>query len=107
MPIRKNASTGVNRPSHGHDEPGSPMFKELEVVRLSHDFVSPVGMIPKGTEATILQVFDGGAAYQVEFEGPYEVPETVPAGSVEAKTCPDCLTTVRVEAARAVFDDAE
>jgi hypothetical protein len=58
------------------------LFKVSDVVRLSRVFVTHQVVIPKGTPATILQVFDG--AYQVEFEGPYEVPETVPAESLEA-----------------------
>jgi hypothetical protein len=61
------------------------MFRELEVVCLSQEFMSPAGVIPKGIEATILQVFGGGQAYQVEFEGPTEIPETVSAASLEAK----------------------
>ena len=64
---------------HPTAESRSHAFRELEIVRLTQDFRSPVGVIPGGTEATILQVFDNGRAYQVEFEGPYEAPETVPA----------------------------
>lgn len=85
MPVRNNLSTFVRRPSHPQDKPRSSAFKELEIVRLSHDFVTPAGVIPQGTEATVLQVFDGGTAYQIELEGPYEAPETVPAGALEAK----------------------
>ncbi len=55
------------------------LFRELEHVRLLRDFQSPAGVVPKGTLATVLQVFAHGQAYQVEFEGPFEVPETVPA----------------------------
>jgi len=61
-----------------------PVFSELEVVRLARDFQSKAAVIPSGTEATVLQVFDGGHAYQVEFEGPYEAPETVLASDLEA-----------------------
>lgn len=71
----------VGRPSRGRR---AFVFTELEAVRLSQNFLSDAGMIPKGTEATVLQVFDGGSAYQVEFEGPYEAPETVPAACLEA-----------------------
>jgi hypothetical protein len=60
------------------------VFRELEVVRLVRPFKSLAGVIPPGTEATILQVFAGGSAYQVEFEGPYDSPETLPANLVEA-----------------------
>jgi hypothetical protein len=62
----------------------APAFNELDVVRLSRDFASAVAVIPRGTEATVLQIFDGGVAYQVEFEGPYEAPETVLASYLEA-----------------------
>lgn len=54
-------------------------FEELDVVRLVQDFVGPDGRIPKATAGIILQVFDRGEAYQVEFEAPHDVPETVPA----------------------------
>ena len=49
-------------------------FDELAVVCLSQDFRSAAGVIPKGTVATVLQVFDDGRAYQVEFEGPTKRP---------------------------------
>ncbi len=49
------------------------------MVRLRADFAGPEGTIPAGTRGMILQVFDGGSAYQVEFEGPHAVPETFPA----------------------------
>jgi len=54
-----------------------------KMVRLRADFAGPGGTIPAGTLGMILQVFDGGSAYQVEFEGPHEVPETVSATLLE------------------------
>jgi hypothetical protein len=60
-----------------------PALKDLDVVRLTRDFDFVGGRIPKGVQGTILQVFDSGRAYQVEFEGPYEAPETVPADVLE------------------------
>jgi hypothetical protein len=59
------------------------LFKDLEIVRLTMDFDGPDGRIPKGTVGTVLQVFDRGKAYQVEFEGPHDVPETVQAEALE------------------------
>lgn len=40
---------------------------------------TPDGIIPTGTSGTVLEVFGGGAAYLVEFEGSWIVPETVRA----------------------------
>jgi hypothetical protein len=54
-----------------------------KMVRLRADFAGPEGTIPAGTLGTILQVFDRGTAYQVEFEGPHEAPETVSATLLE------------------------
>jgi hypothetical protein len=61
----------------------SPAFLLHTVVRLVEDFHAPAGVIPCGTQATVLQVFGDGAEVQVEFEGPWEVPETVPAELLE------------------------
>jgi hypothetical protein len=79
MPKRKDAAPVSGR--SGFPRPATPdhPFKELEGVRLAGDFDGPGGRIPSGTQGTILQVFDHGKAYQVEFEGPHDVPETVPA----------------------------
>jgi hypothetical protein len=66
-------------------EARSAGFKELEIVRLARDFHGPSGVIPRGTKATVLQVFGGGVAFQVEFDGPHDVPETVPADLLEAR----------------------
>ncbi len=85
MPMRKDDSAVVRRPPNRTRRSRPSVFKELDIVRLSRDFVSPGGVIRKGTEATVLQVFGDGLAYQVEFEGPHEVPETVPADSLEAR----------------------
>jgi len=85
MPMRKDLTTFARRPLPRQGKLGPAVFKEHEIVRLSRDVRSPAGVIPKGTEATILQIFGEGTAYQVELEGPYEVPETVPASSLEAR----------------------
>ena len=58
------------------------LFSDLEVVRLVRDFDCPDGTIRKGTIGTVLQIFDGNA-YQVEFEGEHEIPETIPAELLE------------------------
>jgi len=60
------------------------VFRDLETVRLIEDFATVDGTVPAGTEATILQVFGDGAAYQVEFEAPHTTPETVPAAYLES-----------------------
>jgi hypothetical protein len=65
-----------------------PTLGDLDVVRLTQDFDCPGGRIPRGTQGTVLQVFDSGSAYQVEFEGPYEVPETVPAEILQTDVKP-------------------
>ena len=61
-----------------------PAFHAADVVRLTRDFAAPDCLIPRGTEATILQVFGAGEAYQVEFECRHDTPETVPATALEA-----------------------
>lgn len=73
-------------PQAGKRQARTPLraFRDLEVVRLSQDFVSPGGRIPSGTQGTVLQVFDGGRAYQIEFEGPHDIPETVPREALKA-----------------------
>ena len=75
---RRGVKKDVGRQQARHPVP-KHVFKNLDVVRLLQDFDCQGGRIPKGTQGTILQVFDGGRAYQVEFEGPFDVPETVPA----------------------------
>lgn len=46
------------------------------LVRLVRDLATPSGIIPAGTAGIVLQAFHD--ASQVEFEGPWDVPETVP-----------------------------
>jgi hypothetical protein len=77
--IATEASSG---PSASHNP--SLVFRELQVVRLSRNLCFDGEVIPKGSKATILQIFEHGRAYEVEFEGPHEVPETVPAQYLEA-----------------------
>ena len=62
-----------------------PPLRELQHIRLRDNFESPDGCIAAGTLGTILQVFDQGRAYQIEFEGPYDIPETVPEHLVVAE----------------------
>ncbi len=64
-------------------------FHELQHVRLRDDFVGPDGCIAAGTLGTILQIFDGGRAYQVEFQSPYDTPETVPEHMIVAERAPE------------------
>jgi hypothetical protein len=59
-------------------------FLQHRLVRLIRDFDGPDSRIPSGTVATVLEIFKGGDAYLVEFEGPHEVPETVTADMLEA-----------------------
>ena len=56
---------------------------EHSLVRLLADLPTRDGTVPKGTLATVVQVFKNGAAYQVEFEGEHDCPETVPATAIE------------------------
>jgi hypothetical protein len=77
-------SVGLSVTHPGRRTP-APVFGELDTVRLARDLKSAAGVIPKGTVATVLQVFEGGRAYQVEFEGPYQAPETVLATDLEAQ----------------------
>ena len=59
-------------------------FLQHRLVRLVRDFDAPDARIPSGTVATVLEIFKGGVAYLVEFEGPHEAPETVMADMLEA-----------------------
>lgn len=63
----------------------APPLRELQTVRLSGDFEGPDGRIAAGTTGTILQVFDHGHAYQIEFESPHDIPETVPEHLIVAE----------------------
>ena len=58
------------------------VYREMQMVRLLTPLKTPDGVVPIGTEATVLHVFNSGEAYQVEFEGDHRVPETVLAGAV-------------------------
>jgi hypothetical protein len=58
-------------------------FLQHRLVRLVRDFDGPDTSIPSGTVATVLEIFKGGDTYLVEFEGPYEAPETVTADMLE------------------------
>lgn len=60
-----------------------PAFLLCTVVRLVEDLHAPAGVIPCGTEATVLQVFGDRAEVQVEFDVRWEVPETVLAELLE------------------------
>lgn len=84
MPLRKDLLT-FRRPAARTRAPRPGTFRLAEIVRLARDVAVPGGLVPRGTEATILQVFGAGEAYQVEFEGAYPVPETVPAAALEAR----------------------
>jgi hypothetical protein len=59
-------------------------FRELDVARLVNDLPTPFSILPRGTEGTVLLVFGGGVAYQVEFDRPDSMPETVPAALLES-----------------------
>lgn len=59
------------------------VFNEHEIVRLINDITTSSGIIPEGVEGTVLQVFADGHAYQIEFEGPYDTPETVVYDNLE------------------------
>ena len=83
MPARK-PQPSLGRPGGMVHDERARMFRELELVVLDRDIETPGGRIPRGTHGTVLQVFDSGGAYQIEFEGPFDVPETVPASALNA-----------------------
>ena len=74
-------------------------FGDLETVYLTQDFRAPDGVvIRKGTLGVVLQVFRGGEAYQVEFEGEHHVPETVTVEETDqAPANPSVKATISAE----------
>lgn len=67
--------------ANGRDAGVFPMHS---LVKLTDDLVTPDGIVCAGTLATVLQVFNAGEAYQVEFEGDHAIPETVLGRSLVA-----------------------
>ena len=45
-------------------------FHDLDVVRLGEDVRTVEGFFPRGTRGTVVLVYEGAAAYEVEFEQP-------------------------------------
>jgi len=61
--LREYDMANAPDPDSAPDEESRPIFRELEIVRLVRPFKTISGIIPRGYEATILQVFAGGSAY--------------------------------------------
>ncbi len=74
----------IDTPLSDKTRQGRHPFLQHHLVRLVRDFDAPEVRIPCGTVATVLEIFKGGVAYLVEFEGPHEAPETVMADMLEA-----------------------
>ncbi|WP_345822932.1 DUF4926 domain-containing protein (plasmid) [Methylobacterium fujisawaense] len=65
------------------DAPGAE-FRELDDVRVLIDVTTMDGdTIAAGTEGTVVAVWKGGAAYEIEFPEPMGALATVKAGNVE------------------------
>jgi hypothetical protein len=52
-------------------------FPQHSLVRLVRDLDTPDGVVPSGTPGVVLEVFEGGRAYLVEFDDDHEPPEFV------------------------------
>lgn len=64
---------------------GSEPIAELSVVALDRDIdLSPIGCLPKGTQGTLVSVYDGGAAYEVEFDEPFHALLTLKPSDIKA-----------------------
>lgn len=58
-------------------------FGPNQIVRLTRAVTTPAGIVPKGTIGTVLLPL-GDDMYQIELEGPYDVPETISVAALEA-----------------------
>ena len=64
------------------DEPGA-VLRELDDVSILSEVVSDDGAaIPAGTEGTIVAIWLGGAAFEVEFSHPEGALATIPASGL-------------------------
>jgi hypothetical protein len=57
---------------------------ELSRVTLAHNVKSENGVIPAGSTGTIMHVYPGGPAYEVEFTSPIHTVATVKADDIAA-----------------------
>lgn len=57
-------------------QPTGP-FKDLDAVRLGRSLETDDGLMPAGSEGTVVGVWRAGAAYEVEFSEPFHAVETV------------------------------
>lgn len=68
------------------DVRGSRMFNELDEVALATPvYVKDVGReLPAGARGTVVGIWQGGKAYEVEFSTPFECLVTVPSAGLAA-----------------------
>nr|WP_295827962.1 DUF4926 domain-containing protein [uncultured Azospirillum sp.] len=65
-PYKRSADTGTHKP-----------IEELTRVELSKPVESEDGVLPAGAMGTVVGVYRGGAAYEVEFAKPFHTVATV------------------------------
>ncbi|MCJ2056082.1 DUF4926 domain-containing protein [Methylobacterium sp. J-048] len=62
-----------------------PLFPELSVVATLHEVVTDEGLpVPAGSRGTIVEVYAGGEAYEVEFASPVVGNATILAEALAA-----------------------
>lgn len=66
------------------DAPNPRPRAELSRVTLAHNVESEDGVIPAGASGTIMHVYPGGPAYEVEFTQPFHTVATVKADDIAA-----------------------
>ena len=73
-----------NEPAGDIAANGRHMFNELDEVALARPvYVKDVGReLPAGARGTVVGVWEGGRAYEVEFAKPFECLVTVPTESL-------------------------
>lgn len=59
-------------------------FEDLDPARLLRSIGTKTGVMPRGSEGTVVGVWGSGAAYEVEFSKPFHPVETVPGENLEA-----------------------
>lgn len=60
-----------------------PGIEELSRVVLCRDVMAEGGRLPAGSAGTVVGVYRGGAAYEVEFTKPFHAVATVDAAAIQ------------------------